>query len=628
MSSSLPVKLKTYWKLGFSSVTRVAAYRAACKTGLYGLLLPILTWDDGSLFYTPEPLPAPSISPESRTILLEHAEALLRGNMSYFSDEMKQVGSPPDWFIDPFSGNRLSPGGHWSKLNEFSATDIKTVWEASRFEWVPLLARAWRVSGDSRYIDTLNQWLHDWVLRNPYNSGPNWKCGQETSIRILNLMLGSFLLGTHSQPSPALTALIELHCSRIRPTIQYAIAQNNNHGTSEAAALYLGGMWLLEVDQQLPEQLRLKAQHWRDIGKSLLEERVMYLVAADGSFSQYSVNYHRVLIDTLSQVELWRQEFGDRPFSNPFAERCCAAVEWLNQVTDADTGDAPNLGANDGARLYDLSNTPYRDYRPTVQLASLLFNNSRAYGAGPWDEPLQWLGRSTSHDDAGARRDSMVHENGGYVVLHSGSSHAVIRFASFQFRPSHADCLHFDLWHNGKNILRDGGTYSYNTDPQWLDYFSGSKSHNTIQFDGRNQMSRLGRFLFGDWLSMSECSGIRQKDGSTSWTGAYQDRQQAWHRRTVTVKDDNWKVVDEIDGFKKSAVLRWRLLPDLWQLEGNVCCGRNAQLRVITAAPLKRFELVTGWESLCYLQKTEVPVLEVEFPPGSWEVTTEIILKG
>ncbi|MDD2272294.1 MAG: alginate lyase family protein [Desulfuromonadaceae bacterium] len=627
MSFSCIVKLKTYWKLGITSVAHVAAYRAACKSGLYQRLLPIRAWNGGSLFFSPEPSSVPVISPESRDTLLERAEALLNGNLCYFSVEMKQVGSPPDWLLDPFSGNRLLPGGHWSKLNEFSAADIKTVWEASRFEWVPLLARAWRVSGDRRYIDALNQWMHDWVLRNPVNSGPNWKCGQEASIRTVNLMLGSFLLGTHRSPSPPLVALIKFHCSRIRPTIQYAVAQNNNHGTSEAAALYLGGSWLLGADPLISIALRRQAQQWRDLGRTLLEERVMHLIAPDGSFSQYSVNYHRVLVDTLCQVEAWRQEYDDKPFSRSYTERCQAAVEWLAQVTDVDTGDAPNMGANDGARLYDLSCTEYRDFRPSVQLASLLFNNCRKYGSGTWDEPLRWWWKETSENTLNADRVSEIHKNGGDVVLHNADSHALIRFASFRFRPSHADCLHFDLWHNGQNILRDGGTYSYNTDPQLLDYFSGSRSHNTVQFDGRNQMPRLGRFLFGDWLSMSECGGIEKYNGFVSWTGAYYDRQKAWHRRTVTVKDACWKIIDEIDGFKECAVLRWRLLPDRWQLEDNVCCGRYAQLNVITDAPVKRIELVTGWESLHYQQKTELPVLEIEVGPGRWIIETDIILK-
>ncbi|MDD2367092.1 MAG: alginate lyase family protein [Desulfuromonadaceae bacterium] len=627
MSYLFSVKLKTYWKLGLSSVARVAFYRAACIIGWYRQRMPINYWGCGTVFYSSDLSSSPSISFESRAILLERAEALLKGKLCYFSDGMKQVGSPPDWFLDPFSGQRLSPGGHWSKVNEFSAADIKTVWEASRFEWVPLLARAWRVSGDSRYIDTLNQWLHDWVLRNPFNAGPNWKCGQEASIRIINLMLGSFLLDVQRNPSPALVALIELHCSRIRPTIKYAVAQNNNHGTSEAAALYLGGSWLLGVDPLIPVALRRQAQQWRDLGRTLLEDRVLHLVAVDGSFSQYSVNYHRVLVDTLCQVEVWRQEYGDKPFSRSYTERCQAAVEWLAQVTDADTGDAPNMGANDGARLYNLSSTPYRDFRATVQLASLLFNKYKVYAEGSWNEPLQWLGRNTNHDVVELRRDSVVHKNGGDVLLHGVNSHAMIRFAHFQFRPSHADCLHFDLWHKGRNILRDGGTYSYNTDPQFLDYFSGSRSHNTVQFDDRNQMPRLGRFLFGDWLSMSECGGIEKYNGSVSWSGAYYDRQKAWHRRFVSIENGIWKVIDTINGFEKKAVLRWRLIPDEWQLNKTICHSSHAQISVVTDAPVNRFELVTGWESLHYLQKTELPVLEVEVGPGRWTIETDIILK-
>ena len=39
--------------------------------------------------------------------------------------------------------------------------------------------------------------------------------------------------------------LVYIHLKRIESTISYAIAQDNNHGTSEAAALFIGGSWLL-----------------------------------------------------------------------------------------------------------------------------------------------------------------------------------------------------------------------------------------------------------------------------------------------------------------------------------------------------------------------------------------------
>jgi hypothetical protein len=566
-----------------------------------------------------------AISLQPRQKILERAERLLTGEFDFFSSIPKTIGDPPDWFLDPFNGCRLAEGGHWSTLNEFSAGDIKNVWEASRFEWAPLLARAWCLSGDARYLETLRRWTLDWVSRNPAHAGPNWKCGQETSIRLINLLLAARILGAHSNPSPSLVNLVAIHCARILPTIRYAVAQNNNHGTSEAAALFIGGTWL--ISQTGSGLLHKKALSWRNAGRRWLEDRVTKLVSSDGSFSQYSTNYHRVLVDTLSQVEIWRQELREAPFSALYSARCCAAVEWLATMTDPDSGNVPNLGANDGAHLYNLSTASYWDFRPSVQLASVIFRGKRVFPEGMWDESLLWLGIESSTYEAQPSFTSIIHSDGGDLILRGKKSRGLVRFARFRFRPSHADCLHFDLWHRGENILRDGGTFSYNTESRWLDYFSGTESHNTVQFDGRNQMPRIGRFLFGEWLKMNEGSAIRQDGESLSWAGTYTDGKQVWHRRTVSVSGDVWRVTDEIGGFREKAVLRWRLIPGEWSLSGQVCESARAQLRVATTAPLRRLELTTGWESLYYQQKTVLPVFEIEVGPGQWTIETEITLK-
>lgn len=624
MIKRLRLVLPTLWRLGPGAVARVAAYRFAARVGLYRLLLPVREWTAEGQFFTPTPVPPPVLSQTSRELLHFRAESLLAGKFEYFSCISKEIGNPLDWFLDPFSGGRLSQGGHWSSLDEFSSGDIKNVWEASRFEWAPLLARAWRLTGDFRYTEALNRWLLDWVARNPVNAGSNWKCGQEASIRLINLLLTARLLNTHRNPTPNLVNLIGFHCARIMPTIRYAVAQNNNHGTSEAAALFIGGAWLISQDS-LP--MRKNALRWRDAGRRWLEDRIITLVAADGSFSQYSVNYHRVLLDTLCQVELWRQELQERPFSEVYAARCRAAVEWLLSMTDAASGNAPNLGANDGARLYDLSSASYRDFRPSVQLASVLFRGERAYGDGEWDEPLLWLARESADSQLPSGATSVIHQDGGDLILKSGDSWGLVRFARFRFRPSHADCLHLDLWHRGRNILRDGGTFSYNTEARWLAYFPGTQSHNTVQFDGRNQMPRIGRFLFGDWLKMDESTAILRDGNSLSWTGAYTDGKQARHRRTVSVSGKVWRIIDEIGGFHDNAVLRWRLIPREWTLTGNTCDSTLACLRISSSAPLRRLELTIGWESLYYQQKTELPVLEIEVGPGSLSIETEITLK-
>jgi hypothetical protein len=154
-------------------------------------------------------------------------------------------GSEPCWQMP----EKLSAGTHWTALKDFDADvgDIKNIWEASRFEWVLVLARAYAVSGELHYLQILNEWLQNWVDENPLNTGLNWKCGQEASMRVFNLALAALVLRQWRRPCPALVEFIFRHLERIHGNIGYAMAQDNNHGTSEAAALFVGGSWLARV---------------------------------------------------------------------------------------------------------------------------------------------------------------------------------------------------------------------------------------------------------------------------------------------------------------------------------------------------------------------------------------------
>jgi len=179
--------------------------------------------------------------------------------------------------------------------------------------------------------------------------------------------------------------------------------------------------------------------------------------------------------------------------------RVAAASEWLRCTTQPSNGDGPNLGANDGARLLALTDTDYRDYRPSIQLASVLFHSASAFSGRGLESAALLV-------EIGITRkrlpllSSVQFEKGGYFVLRHGPAMALLRYPRFRFRPSQADALHLDFWVSGENWLRDAGSFSYNTEQRWLNYFPGTVAHNTIQFDGRDQMPRLSRFLFGAWL--------------------------------------------------------------------------------------------------------------------------------
>jgi hypothetical protein len=186
-----------------------------------------------------------------------------------------------------------------------------------------------------------------------------------------------------------------------------------------------------------------------------------------------------------------------------------------------------------------------------------------------------------------------------------------LRYPRFRFRPSHADALHVDFWRDGQNLLRDGGSYSY-ADAEWNAYFAGTRSHNTVEFDGRDQMPRLGRFLFGDWLVTETVSGPKQDGDRQTVSASYRDRTGARHARRVELAPDRLVVVDDIDGLRQKAVLRWRLQPGEWRIDGSTVTDGHTRLSIAASMPIGRIEIVPGWEARYYLQKSKLPVLEVE----------------
>lgn len=521
----------------------------------------------------------------------------------------------PNWHKSALTFVELEqPNLNWWQIPDFSEKlgDVKGVWEASRFDWVIGFAQL-AAQDDNLALDKLNLWISDWCKNNPPYKGVNWKCGQEASIRVMHLAMASVMLHQCEQPSSSLTSLIKAHLKRIAPTIGYAVAQDNNHGTSEAAALFIGGSWLTKAGDS-------DGKFYYELGLKWLENRAKSLIAKDGSFSQYSATYHRVMLDTYSMAEVWRRKLNLPLFSQNLINKLIAGSNWLYQFTQFQTGDLPNLGANDGARLLPLTDSDYRDFRPSVQLAAVLFSQKKAWETeGDWNLPLYWLGIALPAEVT-APQDSFHFEHGGYVGLRAknGNAFAMMTYPKFAFRPSQCDALHVDFWFNGDNLLRDGGTFSYNAGAKYIDYYGGTESHNTIQFDNHEQMPRLSRFLLGGWLKAKNICFDQQEN---SCQASYKDAYKAAHKRKVTLNNDKLSILDDISGFTNSAILRWRLSPGNWTLNGHTISNGSHSLSIKTKLKVVRFQLIQGSESRYYYQETKLPVLEIEFEQAGSVIT-------
>lgn len=609
-------KVRTAFALGLPNIVRAASYHWGVRLG-FNSVRRLEGAVPAAPFFGPSQLPPLSIRPVSDWQETAHL---------FSRWPLKLGSSPPDWLANPLTGQRMpAPHRPWWQIPDFDPAvgDIKLIWELSRMDWV--LAMAQRVrQGEVGAEQRLNDWLASWCETNPPYLGPNWKCGQEASIRVIHLASAAVVLGQIQDALPSIRELVALHLQRIEPTVHYAMAQDNNHGTSEAAALFMGGSWLVVLGDS-------RGHRWANIGRKLLENRAARLIGEQGTFSQYSLNYHRMMLDTFCAAESWRRHLGLPAFSPRWQTKARVATQWLHNLIDPNTGDGPNVGANDGARLLQLTDTPYRDYRPSVQLAMVLFAEQRAYAAsGPWNHAPEWLSVELPQQVA-PTPGSMQADDGGFMVLRHGDGMALLRYPRFVFRPSQADVLHLDLWVNGQALMRDAGTYSYNTEPHWQDYFGGVAGHNTVQFDKREQMPRLSRFLLGDWLGTEALAPIEKHAQCTSAGSGYRDATGAMHHRQVYLEGGLLRVRDQIRGFATSAALRWRLAPGEWQLHetthnhvGHSQVWKNDSGHTLTLTanvPLARVEIVDGWESLHYLEKSPVPVLELEVTQAGTLIT-------
>ena len=169
-------------------------------------------------------------------------------------------------------------------------------------------------------------------------------------------------------------------------------------------------------------------------------------------------------------------------------------------MIDPISGNAPNMGANDGTYLFNYDHKKYRDFRPTFLLASALFNKPIPENFVTSHNLIEMFKIPKIHIEK-KTPNSKIFSQGGYLKLVRKDGMAILRAPKYLFRPSHSDALHIDIWQDGLNCIRDAGSFSYALDNHELDVFSGTKGHSTIQFDNRNQMPRLSRFLLVAGLS-------------------------------------------------------------------------------------------------------------------------------
>ncbi len=602
-----------------------AAYAFRLHTGLIRLQMPMGEWGDykhlikhfrperrDERFFRPvdEGRLPENISWNPQTAITE-ADRILNGEIKYFSHQFIKTGFPPNWHVDyvtlsgakslvsreerSFASAQDDMAKHWSQISDDHVVarralslpdeatpnheetasaktksasqrhvDIKFIWEPNRFAFVYTLVRAYAASHDEKCPEAFWSLIEDWAQHNPPNTGPNWMDGQEIALRLMAWTFGFQQFSNSPSSTPQrkeqFLLYVAAQAERIYKNIGYAISTRSNHTISEAFGLWMVGLLSPELKH---------AEKYLTLGRDLLERSAAEQIFPDGTYSMYSLNYHRFVLHIyLYAIQLG--ELNQSPVSSLIYQRVESSLNYLLNLINPETGEMPNYGSNDGALVLPLNSCDFTDYRPLLQLGWYITKNDFLFEPGPWDEDIFWL---CGYSRAERRSERSVAEtktaveaplsnisfpNGGIHLLRSSNSHALIHCTDYTSRPSHADQLHVDLWIRGQNIAIDAGTYLYSGQPPWRNGLARTNVHNTVTVDNKDQMTMVSRFTWTNWSK-----GKVLKHDKNLWQGEHDGYKPITYKRTVmSLEGDRWLVIDNLIAKESHHyALHW-LLPD------------------------------------------------------------------
>ncbi len=447
---------------------------------------------------------------------VQRAERILAGRYTIFDLDDCALGAPPHWNRDPLTG-REAPLQHAATLDyrdERIVGNIKYLWEPSRHLHIPTLAQAYVLSGDKRYVQALRAHVDSWIAQCPPELGAHWTSSLELAIRLINWSIAWQLLGGYDSAvfggdegrafRERWLQSIYLQTRAITRKLS-RFSSANNHLIGEAA-----GVWIAATTwDHWPEMRR-----WGSRCKAILEAEFLKQNAADGVNREQAFSYQQFVLDFGLIAGLAARAAG-QDFSTEYWTRIEAMIDFLACMMDVG-GHVPMIGDADDGYVTDLGlrQDTNDSYRSLIATGAVLFERADlARKAGRFDDKSSWLfGRAGQRTFAALLAQAPSRYTGkrafpvaGYYLLGDryetpDEVRMVVDAGPLGYLSiaahGHADALSVVLSVGGEEVLVDPGTYAYHTAPQWRRYFRGTRAHNTVLVDERDQSDQSGNFMW------------------------------------------------------------------------------------------------------------------------------------
>jgi hypothetical protein len=515
------------------------------------------------------------LSDEIKLNIISTADKAIEGKIKGFSSIEMDYGQPINWHLNPITGKTVDSYKKWFDIPDFDPVigDIKGVWEISRFSHLFYFTRAYMITKDKKYYKGFSNQIKDWIENNEYSYGSNFKCGQEATLRMINVLITyesfKFYNLTSAHDEKNVKKIVETSYKKVLSNFFYAHkCIKNNHTLSEIIGLIIGA-WCSIDNKKLKKAYRL------------LNKEIDNQFFDDGGYVQYSFNYQRFAFQIIEFILSVTDQTGyDIEIQNK--DKLKKSVFQLYQLQD-ESGLLPNYGSNDGALIFPLHTCDYLNYKPTLNSLYVLLTNNRLYEFGDYDEELLWF-KGIDRDSLpieSLKRQTIKFSDSGLYSLRSNTSHMMILLQNFKSRPAQMDQLHIDLWHNGINVLCDSGTYSYASDLGKS--LSLTSAHNTAKINSIEQMKKRGHFMIYDWTRALDIDF-----NESCFEGRMTSKNGYSHKRVVHFKDNEFIIKDSVES-KENYVINFHTPCEINRQDYglDLVCEDNLVAKMITNETLE-----------------------------------------
>ena len=529
----------------------------------------------GQFYFSPEQLPElletlKNILPGSVEEIILRAERICAHRFDLLGYKDLDYGAEIDWHCDLVHG-KPAPRKPWFKVRYLDFEEVgdsKVTWELNRHQHFVTLAKAYRLSGDSRFArEIFVQWKH-WHEQNPYPVGINWASSLEVGFRTLSWIWTFFLLRDAELFSPELRsqwlAALELSGRHIENYLSTYFSPNT-HLLGEALALFSVGV--------LFPGFRL-ASRWRRRGWDILEKESAKQVRSDGFYFEQTTYYHTYALDMFLHARILAG-LNEVAVPDSIDQRLQRMLNVLLLLGRA--GVAPNFGDDDGGRLFAPQRNRAEHMLDPLSTGAILYQRGDfKYMAGnPREETLWLLGVKglASFDALPVAEPTAVatglpdagfymlgdEEQGQQLTIDAGP------LGSVSGGHGHADALSIVLVRNGRTLLMDPGTFEYVGPSGERARLRGTGAHNTLLIDGLDQAPGTGPFswktqprvVVEKWIAGKEFNFFQAThDGYSPVT----HRRHVFHR-----KGSFWLVRDQVEGTGAHQLdIPWHLGPAMF----------------------------------------------------------------